>query len=256
MESGVPNSKALARKVNLGIVLGSYNMPQMIELQIPCIRYNCGPVPVLISDDCSDGMQPTPYPESHIGSLLGMASRSRGVYVWPNMERIGHAGGDMATFWKGIAWGAAIGLDVVFKLSQRYVIDIPNWAGDWANHLLQSELSTLGRGCPFHGFPIRTEAVGLRVDRWNRPDILAHLTPRRVNYALEHVLYDDIRDRLEGKLCDWPLMSDSRPQAAPGVLFRESNGQDDYIRLAAKYGFNWKTVDTRDSNQMEHYRIG
>jgi hypothetical protein len=242
--------------LSLGIVLGSYNMPHMIELQIACIRYNCGPVPILISDDCSDGLQPTPDPKSHIGRILNLASRSRGVYVWPNAERIGHAGGDMATFWKGIAWGGALGLDVVFKLSQRYVIDIPNWAVDGANRLWESGLSTLGRACAFHRFPIRTEAVGLRVDRWNRPDILAHLTPRRINYAFEQVLFDDIRDRLEGKLCDWPLMSDARPHAAPGVLFRESNSQDDYIRLAAKYGFKWKSVDTRDSNQMEDYRIG
>ncbi len=52
--------------------------------------------------------------------------------------RIGRAGGDMAAFWKGIGWGAMTGLDVVFKLSQRFVIDVPNWDQDSARLLLDS----------------------------------------------------------------------------------------------------------------------
>ena len=239
-----------------GVVIGSYNQPHVIELQVACIRYHCGPVPILISDDCSDGFAPTPDPASPFGRLVDLASRTRGVYLWPNAGRIGHAGGDMAAFWKGIVWGAAIGVGVVFKLSQRFVIDIPNWAEDSAALLLDSGLSTLGRGCAYHGFQLRTEAVGLRIDRWNRPDILAHLTPRPINWAAEMVLYDDVRDRLENRLCEWPLMSPARPHTAPNVLFRESNTPEDYIHLAARFGMRWEHFDTRDSNQMENYKIG
>lgn len=242
--------------MKVGVVLGSYNMPHMIELQIACIRYNCGPVPILISDDCSEGTAPTPDADSHMGRLMALAGRSRDCYLWPNVDRIGHAGGDMAAFWKAIVWGRATGLDVVFKLSQRYVIDVPGWAGAWARRLWDSGLSTLGRGCPFHHYPLRTEAVGLRVDRWSRPDILGHLTPRRISYPLELVLYDDVRDRLEDRLCDWELMSDARPHAAPGVLFREANRPEEYIRLAAKYGMSWHEADTRDSTAMANYQMG
>lgn len=244
-------------RLKTGIVIGSYNMPDVIRLQFACIRHNCGPdVPILISDDCSDGVEPTPNPASFFGRLVDLAHRSPNCYLWPNVDRIGHAGGDMAAFWKGIVWGGMTGLDVVFKLSQRYVIDVPNWDQNSARLLLDSGLSTLGRRCAFHGFDLRTEAVGMRIDRWHRPDILAHLTPRRVAWAAEGVLWDDVRDRLEGRLCEWPLMSPARPHAAPGVLFRESNAPREYADLAERLGLGRLNFETRDSNQLPNYALG
>ena len=42
------------------------------------------------------------------------------VTLWANPERIGHTGGDLSAFWKGLTWAADRRLDVLGKVSQRF----------------------------------------------------------------------------------------------------------------------------------------
>jgi hypothetical protein len=241
---------------SVGVVIGTYNMPNIIQLQIAAIRRHCGEIPIVVSDDCSDGFCATPNSTTPYGQLIEIVSRENAVYLWPNTSRIGHAGGDMSAFWKAIIWGKMVGLDFVFKLSHRFVIDTPQWAQGGAQTLLASGLSTLGRSCTYHHWHIRTEAVGMRVDRWHRPDILCHLTPRRISWPTEMVIWDDIRDRLEGTLCEWALMSPARPVAKSGVYFREANSPQQYRELALRLGMANFVIDCTDSPQMANYLMG
>src|SRR4051812_20879972 len=47
-----------------GVVVGSYGFPRLIELQVCLIRATCGPVPILVADDCSPGCGARAVPES------------------------------------------------------------------------------------------------------------------------------------------------------------------------------------------------
>ena len=148
-------------------------------------------------------------------------------------------------------------MDVVFKLSQRLVIDTPNWAQDWAERLMASEMPVLGRSCGFHHWAIRTEAVGMKVLEWARPEILTHLTPRSVRWPVEMIIWDDIRDKLGGKMLEWSLLSYSRPQKAPGYLFREANTAAEYEELAARIGVTLpEPITTEASTNVSDYTIG
>jgi hypothetical protein len=51
------------------VVLGSYNWPHLVEMQIYTIRDTCGPVPILVSDDCSPGFGPPVAPGGKFARL-------------------------------------------------------------------------------------------------------------------------------------------------------------------------------------------
>jgi hypothetical protein len=219
-----------------GIVVGHYNMPDVLKLNIAAIRHHCGDVPILISDDCSEGFCNTPHSNTNFGRVLAMQECFENIVVWANVERIGHHGGDMSAFWKGIVWGKAIGLDVVFKLSQRLIIDIPGWAEASARELIDSGMTTCGGWC--HAAPwLRTEAIGMIVDEWHKPSILSHLTPRRVAWHIEWLLHHDIIDRLDNRLLIWRLFSGyTRWDKSPNIVSFWTDGPEVYAALAERLG--------------------
>lgn len=245
-------------KERCGVVIGHYDGLAFLELNLRLIRQHCGDVPILVSDDCSPGFGQTPAHESVFGQLLLLQERYPNVLVWSNVERIGHSGGDMASFWKGIVWAKAVGLSFVAKLSQRCMIDRNGWLNSACEQLRRSGDPLLGRGCLQDGWQVRTEAVVLDVEQWHRPDILAHLTPRRIRWAFEMVLWDDVRDRLGSRMTEWDLLSPSRYLAASDVYFRGANSPFEYQCLAQRVGLSYTAADfdTTASEHKQDYLLG
>jgi len=240
-----------------GIVIGHYNQPDFLELNIAAIRHHCGQVPILVSDDCSDGFGQTPKQTTPFGRILRLAEQDRNVTVWPNVASIGHAGGDMSAFWKGLVWSRNMGFDILFKISQRLIFDVPDWVNKSAKELINSGQKTLGKGCTQDPWQIRTESVGMLVSAWSKPTILTHLTPRPIQVPPEIVLYDDIRDRLNNSLSRWSLMSDSRYVRKEGVFFRATHSIQDYQNLATRLGVTLQgELTCQASEQMPNYRRG
>ena len=242
-------------KPNVGVVIGHFDQPDFLELNIRLIREHCGLCPILIADDCSDGSEPTPKPYSVAGRLLQFAQLGAQVHLWPNAQRIGHAGGDLSAFWKGIIWARHHRIDVLAKLSQRLLIDIPDWLDDWAAKLIESNLAVAGRGCSAHGWKVRTEAMLLRVEAWYQPGILAHFTPRRIDTPTEHVVWDAIQQSFGGEMLDWSILSPARPQPVPGIYFREANTAADYAIVARRFGLV-SSFETREHKHLPRYNLG
>jgi hypothetical protein len=210
-----------------GIVLGSFNMPDFIKLQIAAIRANCGSIPIFISDNISN---PDQY-----GSLKEIVKNDINCVISRNFQSLNWPGGDLACYWKGVTWANAIGLDVLYKLSQRCVIDIPNWDQTSAAYLCESNCGVLGRNCSYHGWAIRTEMVGMSVRKWYTPEILHNLFPKNLDRGVEYVIEDILKTKFHNQMLPWTIMSPARPQKAPGILFREANSDDDYKTLAVKW---------------------
>lgn len=216
-----------------GVVIGSYGWPALVALQIRVIRETCGPVPICVSSD---------KPEA-TAELAAICSAAPDVYLWPNATRIGHCGGDISAYWKGIVWGAARGLKVVAKLSHRFFALRPRWLQDGAGELLASGLPLATRKCAGReNFPLRTEAVLLDVAQWNRPDVLAMLAPREYwrdvpggNYV-EHYFDRLLRTHLGGVYWPWSLLNEDRYAPAPDTLWHCSHTRAEYDALAARYG--------------------
>lgn len=240
-----------------GIVIGHYNQPDFLELNIAAIRHHCGDVPILVSDDCSDGFGRTPQTGTLFWDVLAVTQRFKHVHIWPNPSRIGHTGGDMSAIWKAIIWGHHLEMDVVFKLSQRCIIDKHEWHREAVEILMKSDCCLLGKPCAVHRWAVRTESIGLKIAEWYRWDILAHLTPREIAWPVEQVLWDDMRDRLGERMVPWPILSDARPHQAPCVLFREANAPEDFRRLAFSLGVcRSAQFDCRRAEDMPNYWKG
>ncbi len=211
-----------------GVVIGCYWMPtELVDLQIRTIRANCGPVPILISDDASPGKRDEYY---------RIEESYSDVTVRISDERIGHAGGDVAVFYRGLVWAQRRKLRVLAKLSQRFVIDLPYWLQEGANGLLASGL-TLGAQVHVDGpgrLPLRTEACLLDVHAWAADDVLSQMIPGTKGGVAE-LLMAALGLRIQPEFWRWPLLTSDRKFPMPRVLWHRSNSTDEYRALAAKY---------------------
>jgi hypothetical protein len=225
----------------VGVVLGFSRWPELIDLQLAVIRETCGGVPVLVSAD------PDPKRPDDVSALAAVCRRRRAeLIVTP--ERIGHTGGDMAAYGRGVVWGASHGLAVVAKLSQRFLVTRPRWLQDGAAELLLSGLPAATRYAEpapppnKWGDALRTEAMLIDVSQWNRPAVLARLAPRKRwadrpgGYQAEDQIHDLIREELGGAYWPWWLVSAQRYAKADGVVWRMANARADYDALASRFG--------------------
>lgn len=219
--------------VPCGVVIGSYKWPELIELQLRLVRHTCGPVPVLVSSD---------HPES-VAAIDAICDRDPDCLHLPNPDRIGHTGGDLAAFSKGIMWAASRGLRVVAKLSQRFLAVQPRWLQEGATELLASTLPLATRRCRGREvFPLRTEAALLDVPRWNTPQVLRQIRPGRYwqtkpgGRNAEMVVAETLAAELGGLYWPWSLITEDRYQPVPGAVWHCSHATSAYHDLAARFG--------------------
>ena len=234
----------------VAVVVGTWGpcAPALVRLQARTLRATCPGVPLLVSDDASP-----------CGPELEAAAREEGVALWRSTERLGHAGGDLAAVWRGLAWAVGIGAGVLVKLSQRFVPLTEGWATDSAAELLATgepplPLATARSDGP-DVWPLRTECLVLAVDRWRAA--LPALTPRAWpgRYA-EHVLADALAALPGPSTVCWPLswLPPHRGARSDRYLWHQSSPRADYERAAAAVGLTLPPEFTvAASGEMEGY---
>jgi hypothetical protein len=218
----------------VGVVIGSYKWPGLVELQIETIRETCGnQVPICVSSD---------HPES-AAQVQAICDRHADVFHWPNERRIGHTGGDISAFFKAAMWGQSRGLRVVAKLSQRFLVTKPRWLHDGAKDLLDSGLSLATQRCRgTQRFDLRTEACLLDLRTWSEPAILSRIMPRRYwkdspkGLTAETVIYRVLQDLAGEYFLPWSLFGEDRQTKYPGTVWHCSHGRADYASLAKLHG--------------------
>lgn len=220
-----------------GIVIGSYNLPQLVRLQLTLIRDHCGEVPVLVCDDNSSGNGLEPESGSKFAELFDLCKRS-GAILWSNPDRLGHVGGDLVSYYVGLQWGKATDLDVICKLSQRMLIDLPRWLQDSSAGLLASGHATGCQSCfegP-HRLPLRTEAILFDVSQWYRADVLARLWPRPIKTIAAEAIVWEAMHLIESDYWRWPLFQERRTVKDKGTIWHCSHTRADYEKIAKRYG--------------------
>lgn len=143
----------------VGVVIGGYKWPRVIEANIQLIRRTCGDVPILVNDDCSKDQE----------GIRRVCLR-HGVDFVSTPAWMGHVGGDAFAFGNGLLWAKDRGLDVLAKMSFRVWMLRERWLQRGAVELLDSTLPIACQNGNFgthKNFPLRSEAVMLKVDRVN-----------------------------------------------------------------------------------------
>lgn len=219
----------------VGVVIGSFRWPSLVALQIAVIRNTCGPVPILVSND---------DPPTH-KRLKTICERFEDVELDTNPERIGHTGGDVAAFHKGIKFGARRNLRYVAKLSQRFIVNRPRWLQDSANELYASGLGMSCRRCRgIETFDLRTEAVLMDIEKWNTPHILQRTIPREYwTDSPRGLAAETVINRINHDLvCNvfWPwgtLMGEERfRRDFADILWHTNTPVEEYRDLASRFG--------------------
>lgn len=220
--------------MNTGVVIGCFNYPKLIELQINLIRFHNGPVPIFISDDCSSKSNTYKYYED----LMELATKYTDVTVWSNPQRLGHAGGDLVAFHLGIQWAYFRKLPYLIKLSQRMCIDIHDWITPCVAGLVKSGLKVSSAPCvegKTH-FPIRTEFVLMDTKAWYHPNILNEFRMQSAQgNAAEMIIWNVIEKYFSGFMAKLPLLKEDRMYPYPGIVWHCSHSIGNYQALADRF---------------------
>lgn len=217
-----------------GVVIGHFDNPDFVRMGIAAIRKHCGDVPILIADDNTPGSLDAPG--SAYRELLHVVAGDHLTWLWTNHSRLGHVKGDLSVIAKGVAWSRRLGLSALAKLSQRCIINRPDWLNQAVDELCRSGAAVLGRGCTHFGWKLRTESMVLDVQAWDRPEIMSELLqPRRQDFA-ERLVWQIIEQKLGGQLAPWSLLSASRHTRVDDVLFRATHQSGEYDKLAQSLG--------------------
>lgn len=208
------------------IAIGSYGMPGVVELNLKLIRYRCGEIPILVSDDNSPKDQQ---------DLIKTICEKYGAHfkLTHDKFRIGHAGGDLGSFYHGLTYAKNNGIKVMCKLSQRYIINRHRWLQNSAKWFMDAgtKFGTASDRCIEGGsfFHVRSEALLLKVDNW-LPHI-EELIPKKLNDAAEKLVHRVAKK--SGDMIVWSLLGGpDRHRKSPNILWHTSNTEKEYRDLA------------------------
>lgn len=243
------------------VAIGTYGpmSPAVVELQIRLIRkHNGEETPILVHDDHSE--------ESHdekVSAEVAARQRQRlkdlcrdeGVHFRSSPFRLGHGGGDLSAFWHGIRAAKKLGYPFAWKLSMRFMIDVPNWIESALTKWAQVEtlfskqfpnpivLSTHACGTPWPTFPYRTECVGMRIEDFDKPLVTCPkgglLAPRSLGQGvIAEPIFAQAVYATGGGLAvapDW--LGHQRPVRRPGIVWHDVPGADkEYLALFEREG--------------------
>lgn len=236
------------------VAIGHFAQPSVIELQARAIRANCGAdTPIMVSDDHSEtAFDPAKGAGPERGQwikekLLDVCKRDGLIYRDSASERLGHIGGDLGAFHHGLTYARDHGIPWVVKLSQRFVVDIPNWIGD-TTRLMKKGSFSFNTACTqtlYHGravFRMRTECVVMETFPWIRPDVLDELRPRVLPMSTEELVAQQCA-KINGGQCQMiqpKFLVQDRHKIVPGVDWKDNRPEDamnaGYAARFAKYG--------------------
>jgi len=234
------------------VAIGHFAQPSVIELQARAIRANCGAdTPIMVSDDHSEtafdiAKGHGPERGAWIKEKLVEVCKREGLMLVDSApERLGPIGGDLGAFHHGLTYARDYGIPYVVKLSQRFVVDIPNWIADTVRRMKKFQFNTACTQTFYHQrsvFRMRTECVVMETFPWIRPDVLNELRPRMLPMSTEELVSVQC-GKINGGRCQMiqpAFLIKDRHARYPNVWWKDNRPEDamnaDYSVGFAKYG--------------------
>lgn len=201
-----------------GVVIGSYGMPGVVELNVSAIRHTCGPVPILIADDCT--------PESEGRARLACIAEKWGTDLVISEKNNGHARGDVIAFQRGIEWAMELGLDVLAKFSQRFILTATGWLQNDGEWLIREQHHVASQAAHHLGmfFPMRTEAVLMAVA--SAKQALSYIGKPCITAAESHIHAAFSFTGME--MARWQRIPPDRFHHYRNVIWHNSSSNDTY----------------------------
>ncbi len=175
-----------------------------------------------------------------------------------------HGLGDLAVFWHGLLWAKWRWLDLLVKISRRWLICY-NWVPGLVDLAMRAQYPTYTNRCRTYNDGFRPEFIGLHVGSWYCDEILLDMKGRieRADlYLPEQYLHDmaliahsknrcSVNDLWEkehghqdrGGYGVWDALGEDRRAVPKNVIWHDQHVPEVYLTKAQEYGLPYKLED-------------
>ncbi|MGH9720109.1 MAG: hypothetical protein ACRD8O_07840 [Bryobacteraceae bacterium] len=242
-----------------GLAIGTFAAVPYVHLALESRRRNYPHVPVLVHDDASGKA-------SELRDLCG----EYGAEFHSAGEPLGIQFGDMSSCAQGLDWARRRGLELLAKMSRRF-IPLYDWTAELGALAWESQYATFGQRCMHYDFGLRSECVGFHVGAWARECVLrrmhAFVTEKNPTWV-EYFLHDLARE-LHQSACEanriferanprpeaanaygvWRIMPNRRIAKSDRILWHNCDRPADYARTALLWGLPYRKRDFLRPNE-------
>jgi len=225
----------------IGLIITTYSGPAYVHLTLESVRRLKKDVQIIVHDDCSGNRE------------LKRICDLYGVELISTQERLGHVRGDIAGIIAGYNWGVEKNLDVVIKISRRFIpkTDIIE---EIQKSFIDSKFSTCSAQCLDFKLPFRSEAMAMKIDDWrtmrgnklleaffDSGDII--YVEALINYIATKIykrMYLNQLNTLDiSPFYKWKYLGESRKMPNLNYIWHESNTKEDYSSFAMQLGLTY-----------------
>ncbi len=250
----------------LGLVIGTYAAVPYVHLQLEARRRLYPHVPALLHDDCS-----------HCSIPLRDLCREYDCSFESNAVRLAPTLGDVSVFVGGLKWAQTLGLDILVKVSRRWIFTV-DWSESLIQLALESQHPTFSNYTETFDFGFRTECVGLSVTEWadsrfwrstcevfqGGREIFVEAYMHQLAIGLSRGMCRQARNWINAReipesrrgYAPWSLMGTDRchPEQSAGYLWHDSHTPAHYAAQAQAWGLPYNEIDFTDPNQSGGFR--
>ena len=254
-----PREALFSGPPRFGLVIGTFAALPYVHLQLEAWRRLYPQVAVLVHDDAS--------PQA---GRIAKLCEQYGAEFEQNAERCPPCKGDLTAFVGGLLWARARGLDVLLKLSRRFV-PLTDWTASLADLALDAHYATYCAWTTTFNFGFRSECVGLAVAEWFRLNLVAELAARvlapgepfvegfvhdlarraaafNCQRALAYDARTGPRPRERNGYAVWPWMGTDRRAKTERFLWHDAVTPAEYHALGIAWGLPYKPEEYADPN--------
>lgn len=218
----------------IGLVIGTLGTPAYVRLHLETAKQLYPDVPILVHDDGSD-VAPT---------LDGMCMYYGADFAF-NYEPLGHYRGDLSVFVRGLQWAEKKGIDMLVKMSRRF-LPLRDWRKELTDLALEGNYASFSSYCEECRFMFRTECVGMHVRSWYSTWVdLWRVIRDKEDIGLLEAYFHTLAKRVHRSVSDapgsyvyWPIMGTSKFRRIPDHLWHGSCSVADYAARAQELGLS------------------
>ena len=227
----------------LGLVIGTAGYPAYTAMHLETAKRLYPDLPILVHDD---------WGTAETKALCD----AYGADIEAPERRQGHGHGDLRAFTKGLRWADGKGIDLLVKMSRRFV-PLVDWRPALVALALANQCPTYSSWCVFNNFGFRTECLGLAVGLWKVivPE-MEKIIAKKLDMGLPEKFVHDIAQRIwalnqphfsfrhqtitHRGYCFWEFMGTSRLAKSTQYLWHNANDVSDYMERCNELGLGYK----------------
>jgi hypothetical protein len=235
----------------LGLVISTYDATPFIQLSLEIRRRLYPWLPVLVHDDASPAQD-----------ALQRVCEKYGAELEINSIRLAHEMGDLSAVVGGLSWAAERGVDLLVKMSRRF-IPMTDWTAGLKQLAVTTQQFLFGQPCQPYRLPLRTECMALAVRPWTDERVLPELGRTMLNHYSGMIIENEIFERArtvrllrcaaarnweEANQCQemitaWPWLSGDRHEMTDRYLWHNFASPAAYAKLASVLNLNYGAGD-------------